>query len=73
MASKRATQCEIDHDLEKLWLELGDVPFDEDEDGRLILSVNWFGFKKGTDREEIWHWFDERHSKGVAYLMFHAK
>lgn len=23
----------------------------------------------GTDREEIWHWFDEMHPKGVAYLL----
>lgn len=24
---------------------------------------------KATEREEIWHWFDEYHSKGVGWLM----
>ena len=27
-------------------------------------------FPAGTEREEIWHWFDRRHSKGVAYLLY---
>lgn len=27
-------------------------------------------FPAGTHREDIWHWFDERHSKGVTYLMY---
>lgn len=27
-------------------------------------------FPAGTDREEIWQWFDQRHSKGVAYLLY---
>ena len=28
------------------------------------------GWGPGIHREEIWHWFDERHSKGVAYLLY---
>ncbi len=29
------------------------------------------GWDAGIHREEIWHWFDVRHSKGVAYLLYH--
>lgn len=58
-----------DREIEKLWEELEDVPFYEDEDGYMCLDVDWNGFSKGTCREEIWHWFDEHHSKGVGWLM----
>lgn len=54
-----------DEDLEKQWEELGDVPIDEDE----CIDIPFRDWLKGTHREEIWHWFDERHSKEVAYLM----
>ena len=55
-----------DEFLEKLWCELTDIPIDEEE----CLDVDWQGWPKGTHREEIWHWFDEYHSKGVGWLMF---
>ena len=54
-----------DREIEKLWEELEDVPVDENE----CLDVDWQGWWKGTHREEIWHWFDEHHSKGVGWLM----
>ena len=66
------SEYEIAHDdrtLEWLWDDLEDVLFDEDPDGRLILAEDWEGFRKGTEREEIWHWFDKEHSKGIAYLL----
>lgn len=59
---------ENDKKIEQLWNELRDVPFD-DEEGQLVLSESWNIFQKGTEREEIWHWFDENHSKGVAWLL----
>ena len=52
--------------LEDLWRTFTDVNIDEDE----YIEQNWFIFEKGTHREYIWHWFDERHSKGVAWLMY---
>ena len=55
-----------DAELEDLWRDLVDIPIDEDE----RLEEDWFIFKKGTWREDIWHWFDERHSKGVYYLLY---
>lgn len=33
------------------------------------LDKPYYIWPKGTDKEDIWHWFDEHHSKGVAYLL----
>ena len=52
--------------LEDLWKTLTDVPMNPDTEG---IEENWFIFPKGTNREEIWHWFDEQHSKGVGWIM----
>ena len=51
--------------LEDVWRTLIDFPVDEDEK----IEENWFIFEAGTDKEYIWHWFDERYSKGVGYLL----
>lgn len=59
-----------DGEVESLWDTLSDVPFDEDSDGELILAVDWEMFPKGTSRDDIWHWFDEHHSKGVWFLLY---
>lgn len=56
--------------LKMLWKELGDVPFDENENMELVLTNKWLVFEAGTDREYIWEWFDEHYSKGVHALMF---
>lgn len=64
------TPEELDTYLEEKWDELTDVPFNENEKGELLLERNWFMFDEGTSREEIWHWFDKRHSKGVAWLLY---
>lgn len=52
--------------LEYLWEEFGDVLIDDNE----CILDDFIGFKCGTHREEVWHWFDEHHSKGVSFLMF---
>lgn len=62
--------AERDRELEKLWDEMIDVPFDEDENGDMYLSRDYGPFHKDDCREEIWHWFDERHSRGVHYLLY---
>lgn len=59
-----------DKQLEKSWIELSDIPFDENKNGELVLAEKWLHFEEGTEREIIWGWFDENHSKGVHYLMF---
>jgi len=48
---------------------LEDIPFDENKEGELTISQDFHIFEKGTDRNEIWHWFDEKHDKGVADLL----
>ena len=55
-----------DEIIEDLWKELSDIPFDEDDSGSLILVEDWFIFDKGTDRDSIWHWFDDNYSNGLA-------
>lgn len=55
-----------DQELEELWAEFGDAPMDPETEK---IEEDWNGFLAGTDREEIWHWFDEHHSRGVAWLF----
>ena len=64
----------IDSDslIADLWDTLTDIPCDEVEDGSMVLGSDWFIFNLGTDIEEIWHWFDEHHTRGVAWLMYHG-
>lgn len=63
-------QAQQDVYLETLWAELSDVAFDENANGRLLLVDRWQHFPAGTDREEIWHWFDTNYSNGVRYLLY---
>lgn len=59
-----------DAELETRWKELESIPFDEaDSPSGLILAEKWYVFQMGTDRDDIWNWFANRHSKGLAYLM----
>lgn len=57
-----------DEELEKLWDDF-DITCDEDEDGSLLIAEPFLHFPIGTDREDVWHWFDENHSRGVGWLM----
>lgn len=56
-----------DQKLERLWEEFADVPMDPETE---CLEGYFMGWEPGTNREDIWKWFDERHSKGVAYLLY---
>lgn len=58
-----------DQHLESLWGELADVPMDPDTE---CIIEPYLHFSRGTSRESIWRWFDEHHSKGVAYLLYEA-
>lgn len=59
-----------DNYLKRLWYELADVPFDDHQESDMTLAEPWHGFPVGTEREEIWHWFDERYSGGVVALLY---
>ena len=56
-----------DRQLEELWEQFSDIPMDPDTEN---IEEQFLSFPAGTNREEIWHWFDERHSKGIAYLLY---
>lgn len=60
-------QAERDTKLEALWREFSNIPIDPETEG---IEEEFHYFPIGTHREEIWHWFDERHSKGVYYLLY---
>lgn len=53
-----------DRELEILWSILGDIPCNDDDES----EEDFIGFEAGTNRFDIWHWFDEKYSKGVAVL-----
>ena len=44
-----------DKDWRALWSQLGDIPIDEDEQ----IEEPFLHFPIGTEREDIWHWFEE--------------
>jgi len=51
--------------LEIFWDELGDIPVDDDG----IIQKSFLWWPKGTPREDIWQWFDEKYPGGVVKLM----
>lgn len=61
------TLAERDEVLENMWNEFADVPMNPDTE---CMEEPFLDFPVGTHRKDIWHWFDERHSKGVAYLLY---
>lgn len=56
-------QEEKDKFLERLWEEFANTPVCEDTD---CIDEDFYVWDKGTDKSEIWHWFDDNHSKGLA-------
>lgn len=54
--------------LKKLWAKLEDAPVHPETEK---LETDFLVFKKGADKyEDIWRWFDERYSGGVAELLY---
>lgn len=56
-----------DAELEELWERFGDIPMNPETE---CIEEPFLGWGEGIHREEIWHWFDKRHSKGVYYLLY---
>ena len=56
-----------DEQLEEFWSQFGAAPMDPETER---MEDDFLYFPRGTHREEIWHWFDKRHSKGVVYLLY---
>lgn len=62
-----ADQAEHDKAIESLWRLFEDVPMNPITE---CMEESFMGWPAGTHREEIWHWFDKNHSKGVYYLLY---
>nr|DAN25940.1 MAG TPA: hypothetical protein [Caudoviricetes sp.] len=41
--------------IQEMWEEFEDIPIDEDE----CIEVQFYNWEVGTNRYDIWHWFDE--------------
>lgn len=54
-----------DDELEVLWKLFDDIPINDRDE----IKEQYLDFPTGTNRFDIWHWFDKTHSKGVAYLL----
>jgi len=46
----------------QLWKELGNIPTNENDE----IEERFLHFDIGTNREEIWHWFEEEFNLSVA-------
>lgn len=53
--------------VKELWNGFGNVPMDPETE---CIEEAWHGFPAGTNREEIWHWFEETFDVRVADLMY---
>lgn len=57
---------DYDETIDRLWELLSDINIDEKE----CILEDFYIWKKGTFREEIWHWFDERVENGIGNKYF---
>lgn len=49
-----------------LWEQLGDVPVNEDDE----IDEGFMHFEKGTNKFQLWKWFDEKLYHGVAHEFY---
>ena len=54
----------VDYELEDLWETFGDIPIDDND----LIQQEFLGFPVGTNRMELWKWFYEHYTGGVAKL-----
>lgn len=61
------TEEEYENTIDKLWEKLGNVYVDETG---VYIDQDFYIWKKGTEKEEIWHWFDVRVTGGIGNKYF---
>lgn len=66
---KPTLQDMIDKNIEALWKEFQSVPVDCNGN----LKAAWYAFPKGTNKNDVYDWFNRHHSKGLTYLMEEVK
>jgi hypothetical protein len=52
-----------------LWDKLGNIPVNEDDE----IDEPFLDFPKGTDKFEIWHWFEDTFNLSVAHDLMHLR
>lgn len=60
-------------ELAALWDKFEDVPVVMDENGDTVIDQDFGIWEKGTSREAIWMWFDERCPNGVVRDLMHTE
>jgi hypothetical protein len=45
-----------------MWSAFGEIPTNSNDE----IEVDFYCWKKGTYRFDIWHWFDEKLPNGIA-------
>lgn len=65
------TYLDTDDLVQDLWKSFSNVPFDDSEKD-LELGQDWYIFQKGTEREDIWQWFDAHYSELLRLLNSRA-
>lgn len=53
--------------IDKMWEELSDIPVNNTGE---IIEDKFYIWGKGTSRDDIWHWFDERVQGGIGKRYF---
>ena len=67
-ALKNGSDC--DKFVERIYREMTDICWDEDEIGCKVLDQKFRGFPVGEFDEDDWlHWIDDHHSKGVGWVF----
>ena len=70
MEEKEMTLQEmIDKNVEASWKEFQTVPVDRNGN----LKAAWYAFSKGTNKNDVYDWFNHHHSMGLVYLMEEVK
>ena len=62
-------QNTINKNVEALWIEFQNVPVDSNGN----LKAAWYAFPKGTNKNDVYDWFNRHYSTGLAYLMEEVK
>lgn len=58
---------EYQHILDMMWEELEDIPTDE---MGIFIENPFYIWNIGTQKEDIWHWFDKRVEGGIGNRYF---
>lgn len=70
MEEKEVTlQDTIDKNVEALWKEFQSIPVDRNGN----IRAAWKAYTKGTNKNEVYGWFNRHYSNGLSYLMKEVK